>query len=233
MQNPERRILWRLVLACLLGPGVLVPGGSARESDRDVAPASLEDYIHQFESSYRGVRSLRTEFTQTYVSGGRTRVETGRVYFARGGLMRWDYRQPREKTFLSDGKYLLLYIPDENQLTRTPVKASEDMRVPFRLLLSRPNLRRIFSRIEFANEAWEHDPSNRVLRAFPKRGWEEDYREVLIELDPQFDIRRLEIVYPDQSVMDFRFDKLARNVPLAPSLFQFTPPAGTEIINER
>jgi outer membrane lipoprotein carrier protein len=233
MQNPDWRILPRLVLTYLLGASVLPGPGWGGERDKNVNSVSLQEYIHQFEASYRRVRSLRAEFSQTYISGGRTRVEVGTVYFARGGLMRWNYRQPSEKTFLSDGKSLLLYVPDEKQLTRTPVKASEDAHVPFRLLLSRLSLRRIFSRIEFANEAWEHDPSDRVLRAFPKPGFEEDYRQVVIEIDPQFDVRRLDVVYPDQSVMEFRFDKLARNVPLSPSIFKFTPPAGTEIIDER
>jgi outer membrane lipoprotein carrier protein len=198
-----------------------------------VRSASLEEYLRQFESSYREVRSLRAEFTQTYVLGGRTRLESGTVYLARGGKMRWDYQQPKEKIFLSDGKMLLLYIPEEKQLTRSSVKASEDFRVPLRLLLSRFNLRRVFSRVEFADKEWEHDPANQVLRAYPKRGFEEDYREVLMELDPEFNIRRLQVLYPDQGVMEFRFDHLERNVALKPSLFSFAPPAGTEIIDQR
>ena len=236
MRNPEQQDNVRTLLVCLLGAGAAlaaVPQAPGPDLEKGMARATLQDYLHQVESSYRGVRTLSTEFTQTYVSGGRTRVESGKVYFARGGLMRWDYQRPQVKLFLSDGKHLLLYVPDEKQLTRTPLKASEDMRVPFRLLLSRFDLRRVFSRIEFADGAWPHDPADRILRAFPKRGWEEDYREVRMELDPQFDIRRLEIVYPDESVMDFRFDKLARNTPLTPSLFKFTPPPGTEIIDQR
>jgi len=195
--------------------------------------ASLEEYLRQFESSYREVRSLRAEFTQTYVLGGRTRLESGTVYLARGGKMRWDYQQPKEKIFLSDGKILLLYIPEEKQLTRSSVKASEDFRAPLRLLLSRFNLRRVFSRVEFADKEWEHDPANQVLRAYPKRGFEEDYREVLMELDPEFNILRLQVLYPDQGVMEFRFDHLERNVALKPSLFSFAPPTGTEIIDQR
>jgi outer membrane lipoprotein carrier protein len=230
---PKPNLASTLVLAYLVTVSLPCAAGPGSETSKNLSSLSLPEYIHQFESSYRDVRSLRADFRQTYVSGERTRVELGTVYFARGGLMRWDYRQPSEKIFLSDGKSLQLYIPDEKQLTRTPVKASEDVRVPFRLLLSRLNLRRVFSRIEFADHAWEHDPADRVLRAFPKPGFEEDYRQVLIEIGPQFDIRRLDVVYPDQSVMEFRFDKLCRNVPLSPSLFKFTPPAGTEIIDQR
>jgi outer membrane lipoprotein carrier protein len=192
----------------------------------------LEAYLRPFESSYHGVQTIRADFTQTYVSGGRTRVESGVVYFARGGLMRWDYQRPQPKLFLSDGKTLMLYIPEEKQLTRSPLKASDDVRIPFRLLLSRLDLRRLFSRLEFAPDALQHGPADRVLRAYPKKGYEGDYHQVLMVVSPQFDIRRLVVILPDQSSMEFSFDHIGRNVPLSRSLFRFIPPAGTEIIDQ-
>jgi outer membrane lipoprotein carrier protein len=193
---------------------------------------SLDDYVHQFESSYHDVRTIRADFTQTYVSGGRTRIESGIVYFVRGGLMRWDYQRPQAKLFLSNGKALMLYIPEEKQLTRSPLKESDDIRVPFRLLLSRLNLRRVFSKIEFAPDALEHQPADHVLRAYPKKGFEGEYHQVLMVVSPQFDIRRLVVVLPDQSTMEFSFDHIVRNAPVSPSLFQFSPPPGTEVINQ-
>jgi len=189
--------------------------------------------VRRFESSYHAVQTLRADFTQTYASEGRTRIESGIVYFARGGLMRWDYQRPQPKLFLSDGKALMLYIPEEKQLTRSRLKASDDIRVPFLLLLSRLNLRHAFSVIEFAPGALEHQPPDHVLRAYPKKGYEGDYRQVLMVVSPQFDIRRLVVLLPDETTMEFSFDHMGRNVPLSRSLFRFTPPPGTEIIDQR
>jgi outer membrane lipoprotein carrier protein len=188
--------------------------------------------VHQFESSYHAVRTIRANFTQTYISGGRTRIESGIVYFARGGLMRWDYERPQPKLFLSDGKTLLLYIPAEKQLTRSSLKASDDIRIPFRLLLSRLELRWVFSRLEFAPDALAHQPADRVLRAYPKKGFQGDYQQVVMVISPQLDIRRLLVTLPDQSTMEFSFDDIGRNVPLRRALFRFTPPPGTEIIDQ-
>jgi outer membrane lipoprotein carrier protein len=195
-------------------------------------PPSADAYVQQFEASYHDVRSLRADFTQTLTSGGRTRIEAGRVAFERGGLMRWDYQRPAPKLFVSDGKLASLYIPDERQLTRTPLKASEDFRVPFELLLSRLNLRRVFARVELADGAFEHHPANHVLRGFPKKEFAEDYTDVLMELDPNFDVRKLVVNYPDHSRMEFQFDHFDRNPALPQSLFHFTPPAGTEVIDQ-
>jgi outer membrane lipoprotein carrier protein len=196
-------------------------------------PASLEEFVRQFESSYHAVRTIRADFTQTYVTEGRTQVESGVVYFARGGLMRWDYQRPQPKLFFSDGKTLLLYIPEEKQLTRSPLKASDDIRVPFRLLLSRLELRRVFSRLEFAPDALQHQPADRVLRGYPKKPFQEDYQQVLMVISPQFDIRRLIVALPDQSTMEFAFDHIERDVPVSRALFRFTPPPGTEVIDQR
>ena len=196
------------------------------------APTAAEDYVQQFQSSYRQVRSLRADFTQTYTAGGRTRVEAGRVALARGGLMRWDYQRPTVKLFVSDGKQVLFYVPEAHQLTRTPVKSSEDFRVPFELLLTRLDLHRVFAREELADKVLDHPPADHVLRAFPKKEFALDYTDVLIELDPQFDIRRLVINYSDHSRMDFSFDHIERNPPLPRSLFEFTPPPGTQIIDQ-
>ncbi len=216
----------------VLGWSVWPVQAPARPVSVATSAISVEQIVLQLESSYRGVKTLRAQFTQTYTWGARTRVESGTVYFAHGGLMRWEYAKPIEKLFLSDGKKLLLYIPAENQLTRSSVKASEDVRAPVRLLLSRLNLHRMFSRIEFADQALSHPPGNRVLRAFPKRGYEEDYREVLIELTPAFDIRRLAVFFLDNSLMEFLFDRIERNVALTPALFRFTPPANAEVIDQ-
>ena len=196
------------------------------------APDNAKSYVQQFESSYHEVHGLSADFTQTYTMGGRTRVEGGRVTFARGGLMRWDYRQPEEKLFVSDGKEMSLYVPEEHQLTRTVVKASQDFRAPFELLLTRLNLHRVFSRVEMADQDFAHDSADRVLRAFPKKEFADQYDNVLLELDPEFNMRRLVVTYADHSQMDFRFDKIERNPSLSRLFFEFTPPAGTEIIDQ-
>ena len=216
------------------GVATLRPSVCSSQAGRAVGGSTdlLEEYVGQFESSYLAVKTIRADFTQTYVSGGPTRVESGVVYFARGGLMRWDYQRPQPKLFLSDGKTLMLYIPEEKQLTRSPLKSSDDIRIPFRLLLSRLNLRRVFSRIEFAPEALKHQPADCVLRAYPKKGYEGDYHQVLMVVSPQFDIRRLLVILPDQSTMEFSFDHIGRNVPLSRSLFRFIPPPGTEVIDQ-
>jgi len=193
---------------------------------------SLEQYVHAFESSYHAVNTLRANFTQSYTSGGRTRVESGTVSLAKGGRMRWDYREPEAKLFVSDGKELSLYIPAERQVTRSAAKTTEDFRTPLGVLLSRLSLHKVFSKVEFADQALHVEVGNRVLRGYPKQEFEDEYREVLIELSPKMDIRRLVVLYADNSTMEFTFTNIQRNVDLSPSIFVFVLPPGVEVIQQ-
>jgi outer membrane lipoprotein carrier protein len=228
----DRAAMIFAVLLALVPTQIPISAEFARPFPPTSAAELVDEYVHQLESSYRDVKTLRAEFTQSYISGGRTRVESGTVYFARGGRMRWDYRVPENKIFLSDGKKLVLYDPAGKQLTRSPVKSSDDARVPFRLLLSRLSLRRVFGRIEFAHDAVKADLGDEILRALPKREDEAGYHEVFMEMSPAFDIRRLTIHFADQSTMEFTFNHIERNVQLSPAIFRFDPPPGTEVINQ-
>ncbi len=220
---------WRVMVWCFALLGALAGPLWAQTP----APGTAEAYVQQFQASYRQVRSLSADFTQTYTFGSRTRVEAGTVDFARGGLMRWDYQRPTPKLFISNGKQVFFYVPEEHQLTRSSVKSSEDFRVPFELLLTRLDLHRYFARVELADAALAHAPGDHVLRAFPKKEFAGDYTDVLIELDPEFNIRQLVTTDAEHRRMAFTFDHILRNPPLARSLFEFTPPPGTEIIEEK
>jgi len=229
-----RRLLSCACIFLLAGGPWTVPVTLRSESSSNPsAPSGLEPFLRQLESSYNGVRTLRAEFTQTYVWGGRKRVESGTVYLVRGGSMRWEYRRPKEKLFLSDGKQLILYVPEEKQLSRSLVKTSEDLRVPFSLLLSRLNLRKVFARIELVDQGVPSSAGNHVLRGFPKSGHEQDFSEVLFEVTPTWDVRRLVVSFLDHSTMEYVFDQVERNGAVRPSLFRFTPPPGTQVIDQR
>ncbi len=193
----------------------------------------IDQYVRQLESSYKGVQSIKADFTQSYQWGNRTRKENGTVYFASGGRMRWEYQKPEEKLFIADDKNVLMYVPEEKQLTRTTVKASEDVRVPFRLLLSRLDMHKVFEHIEFADGAMSAAPGDRVLRAIPKHGDDSGIHQVLLDISPDFDIRRLVVTYTDRSQMTFDFQDVKRNVAVSAGLFRFTPPPGTQIIDQK
>ncbi|MGH9469717.1 MAG: outer membrane lipoprotein carrier protein LolA, partial [Terriglobia bacterium] len=176
-------------------------------------PDSIPNYVHKFEAAYRHVETLQADFTQTSFAWGRTRKESGTVFLARGGRMRWVYGDPEPKIFLADGKHLYLYVPAEKHLTISPMHNIEDARVPLGILVSHLQLSRAFSRVEFADQSLKAAPGDRVIRGYPRSRYKNDYRSVLIELTPNFNVRRLVVFYPDNSTMQFAFSHIERNKP--------------------
>jgi len=227
------RILLSIVLVALVASVSRArPADRAPTTGESSIGVPVNQIVDGVDARYRGLRTLRADFTQTYTWGGQPRVESGTVSFARGGLMRWTYTDPKDKLVVSDGKTVWLYIPEQKQVTRSAMKSGDDPRVPFPFFLERFDLHKVFSKIAFDDQALQAEPGDRVLRCAPRRALREEYSEVLMEVTPHFDIRRLVVFYPDHSVMEFTFDHLERNLAFSPGLFHFTPPVGSEVIDE-
>jgi outer membrane lipoprotein carrier protein len=100
----------------------LVTAASLAATLLAAAPASpragAEDVARRVEERQRTVQDLQARFVQTYRSGvlGREIVESGTVSIKRPGRMRWDYRKPESKTFVSDGKVFYFYVPADKQV---------------------------------------------------------------------------------------------------------------------
>ena len=145
-------------------------------------------------------------------------------------MMRWEYKSPNQKLFVSDGKEIFFYLPDEQQVQRTPVKESRDQRVPFLFLLGKGNLNKDFSRIEWSKDDRPFFEGNQVLYAYPKKDIDE-FAKILMEFDPHsLQLQRIAIFEVDGSKSEFVFTNIKENLGLTAQLFNFKIPAGVEVV---
>src|SRR5215470_769464 len=93
---------------------------------------------------YNNLRSLKAEFDEHYRGAGVTRDESGTVWLARPGKMRWEYRAPRQKLFVSDGKIAYFYVTGESEAQKGQVERLDDFRSPLRYLLGKSRLQKEF-----------------------------------------------------------------------------------------
>jgi outer membrane lipoprotein carrier protein len=212
-------------------------------------PSSEAGQVAQaLESHYQAARTLQGDFLERYSEGGRQeRLESGRVFFARPGRMRWEYRSPETKLFVSDGRVLWFYIPADHSATRQLVKQSDDWRTPLALLTGQVKMARLCGRIDLAKGAPLSDGSV-ILQCWPKgekapavRGGQQDpsnpfdaggdFTEVLLEVNPASgELNDVRVEQAGGVELDIRFGAWRMNPPLAPSLFEFEPPAGAAIV---
>lgn len=194
------------------------------------AQTSVPKVAEEVDAHYNHLRTLQANFTEIYQGAGVSREESGTLWLKRPGKMRWDYQKPREKLFISDGKTAWFYVPGEQQARRTPMKKLEDLRSPLAYLLGKTKLRKEFEALSLAPDAPPWHQGDVVLRGVPK--FMEGVNQVLLEIAPGGKIARLVVDGADGSTTEYRFEDQKENLEIADRQFQFTPPAGVQVIEE-
>jgi outer membrane lipoprotein carrier protein len=178
---------------------------------------------------YNHLRSLQAEFTEIYRGAGMERTESGTLWLKKPGKMRWEYRSPREKLFLSDGKDAWFYVPGERQVRRTAVKKLDDLRSPLAFLLGKTKLEKELQGLSLAPDVAPLAAVDMVLRGVPK-SLADRVSQVLLEITPEHWISKILIEEVDGSVTEYRFTNQRENVAVSDQQFQFTVPDGVEVI---
>src|SRR4029450_788078 len=90
-------------------------GGAVTAS---VQSASAGDIAAQVQQKYDAVRDFTADFTHEAESGvlRKKLVERGSVMVKKPGKMRWAYKAPEEKLFVSDGARMYMHTPADNQV---------------------------------------------------------------------------------------------------------------------
>jgi outer membrane lipoprotein carrier protein len=214
----------RFAAAVLLVALALTAAGAA--DVHTIAQAVDEHYNH--------LRTLEAEFTETYRGSGMERTESGTLWLAKGGLkkpgkMRWEYRSPREKLFVSDGRDAWFYVPDDRQARKTEARKLDDLRSPLAFLLGKSRLEKELRGLSLAPDVTPLVAGDVVLRGVPE-AMADRVSEILVEVTPEHQIVRIVIDEVDGSATEYRFSEQKENVAIAEGKFAFRPPAGTETV---
>jgi outer membrane lipoprotein carrier protein len=179
---------------------------------------------------YNHLRSLEADFTEIYRGAGMERTESGTLWLKKPGKMRWEYRSPRDKLFLSDGRDAWFYVPGERHVRRTAVKKLDDLRSPLAFLLGKTKLEKELQGLGLAPDVAPLATGDVVLRGVPK-SLAERVSQVLLEIAPEHWISRILIEEVDGSVTEYRFTSQREDVAVPDQKFQFSVPDGVEVID--
>jgi outer membrane lipoprotein carrier protein len=195
-------------------------------------PVQGED-IHQLaravDEHYNHLRSLQSDFTEIYRGDGPERVESGTLWLKKPRKMRWEYRSPKEKLFISDGRIVWLYLPEERQLRKTEFRKLDDLRSPLAFLLGKTKLENELQGLSKVVDQVPLTAGNTLLRGIPQAMGGQT-NEVQLEITPADQIVRIVLLEADGATTEFRFTGWKENVDLSDSSFQFTPPPGVETV---
>ena len=217
----------RATLAAYLTATLLLAASFAGEADVTVLASAVDKH-------YNHLRSLRAEFSEVYRGSGIERTESGTLWLKKSGMkkpgkMRWEYRSPREKLFVSDGKDAWFYVPADRQARKAPAAKLDDIRSPLAFLLGKTKLEKELHGLSLAPDVTGLNPEDVVLRGVPQ-ALADRVSEILLEVAPDYRIVRIVITEVDGSLTEYRLTQQQEDVPIADNQFQFNPPAGTETV---
>src|SRR5215831_3627102 len=174
----------------------LVACGSARAADVKALAAAVDAH-------YNHLRSLEAEFTELYRGSGMERSESGTLWLKKPGKMRWEYRSPKEKLFVSNGKDAWFYVPDDRQVRKESAKKLEDVRSPLAFLLGKTKLEKELQGLSLASDIEPSEAGNVVLRGVPT-ALADRINEILLEIAPDNRIVRLVMQGVDGASTEYR-----------------------------
>jgi outer membrane lipoprotein carrier protein len=200
-------------------------------------PGQAEDIrplARAVDDHYNHLRSLQSDFTEIYRGDGPERVESGTLWLKKPRKMRWEYRSPKEKLFISDGRVVWFYLPAERQLRKTTLRKLDDWRSPLAFLLGKTKLENELQGLSKAVDQSPLGAGNTVLRGVPRAVLQQSMagrvNEVQLEITPSDQIVRIVLVEADGAATEFRFAGWKENAEASDSRFQFTPPRGVETV---
>jgi outer membrane lipoprotein carrier protein len=177
---------------------------------------------------YNRLHTLQADFTEIYRGDGAERVESGTLWLKKPRKMRWEYRSPKEKLFVSDGEAVWFYLPAERQVRKTTLRKLNDVRSPLAFLLGKTKLENELQGLSRVVDQPPMGAGNTVLRGIPKAMV--GLSEVQLEITASNQIVRIVLIEPDGASTEFRFGDWKENQQMSGELFSFNAPTGVEVV---
>jgi outer membrane lipoprotein carrier protein len=207
---------WIFLWLCLL----LIDAGVA---------ADVDEVVAGLQKRYASVTTLSAQFEQTYRGPGIVQVESGTLWLKKPGLMRWEYRVPETKLFISNGRDTYLYTPEDRQVMVQSLGASEKLSTPLEFLLGEGNIAKSFT-ASWEVESYSKLEQTYLLRLAPRVA-EQGYAYLVLEVDQKdYDLRRMVIREASGNTSEFLLANVMLNPKVDSRQFEFTIPKGVEVI---
>jgi outer membrane lipoprotein carrier protein len=207
--------MFRKIFACLLMLAAM-------------APVQAEDTpVQRLRNFLARSHTLQAEFAQVLVDekGNPDKRSSGVFYLARPGKFRWDYKKPYSQEIVSNGGKVWFYDVDLEQVTAK--RLNEAIGSTPALLLSGE----VALETNFIIEKQSVDEGLYWIKLLPKSE-DSGFKYVLLGLDGDM-LAGMELSDNFGQLTRIYFSKVKTGVKLDPSLFEFKPPAGVDVFEEK
>lgn len=213
-------------------PAKKKPDAPAIQPAPSAAPRlELKAVVERMQKRYDEAKDFRAGFTQRYVhqAFGKTRVSSGQIQFKKPGKMRWDYEKPERQMFLSNGRDLWLYQPEDAQAFKQDLKTSQ-LPAALAFLMGKGRLVDEFE-IAPAPDVKYGKPDDYRLSLKPKEP-QSSYKSIHFVVDArEFLVVQTVLVDAQGNVNDITFHDVKVNTKIPDATFNWSPPPKTRVID--
>ena len=187
-----------------------------------------ERLVADLQTEYERIGDISSLFEQTTtVPGDPTGVNaTGKVFFKRPHLMRWEYEKPERQVIVTSGDKVYLYEIDARQITVVPRDQFLSTRISRAFFFGKGDIRR-----DFKIKGCRKENALYVLTLFPKRQIPQ-LKLLRLYIDPDTKIIKKTILEDQtggKTIISFIDMKVNKGLP--EKLFEFSIPKGVDVYN--
>ncbi|WP_410498737.1 outer membrane lipoprotein chaperone LolA [Chitinibacter sp. S2-10] len=189
------------------------------------SPAAHADSIADLQKYLKETKTLSASFNQTVKKkSGKPEQSSGQFQLLRPGKFKWIYVHPYNQDIISNGQQIWLYDHDLAQVT---IKAANNAleSSPAAILSGENNLNQRFE--------LQSLPEKNGIKwvALTPKSKDTSFSQIRIGLiNGALDRMELDDHFNQTTIINL--SKIQRNQAIAPQTFNFTPPAGVDIIRE-
>jgi len=208
----HRTVILGCSMVCLLLPG-MANAGSGKQA--------LKNFFHE-------VKTLKADFVQTVQSEDfrKSEISSGKLLMSRPGHFRWDYDKPYLQQIIADGKKLWIFDIDLDQVIVKSMKKALG-NTPAVLLSGSADLSDQFNISDY-----QTDTKSDQLDWVELKPKDEEAGFQLLRLGFAPDLQQMVLLDAFGQETRIQFSQLQRNPNIDPTLFQFVPPAGVDVLSE-
>jgi outer membrane lipoprotein carrier protein len=192
---------------------------------------TTREVVGRVQKEYEKILSLTADFTQESNNKmtGQTQTARGTVYFEKPGRMRWDYASEPKNQWVSDGKTLWFYQPEENQVIVQKVTDLQKERSFLAFLVGEGNLTRDFNVLRVDQRVEEDPKGYRIELTLKQPHAIMDRLFLVIDREKSY-VRQADVYDAYGNLTRTLLDNIRVNQKIPDKCFTFVIPPGTEVV---
>lgn len=190
---------------------------------------NLKTVLQNLQKNYNKTTSFSADFTQTFRQAVLNKSDTsfGSVKYKKPGLMRWDYKKPKEKSFIIDGKSLWIYQPLDKLAMVDRCFKADGLSTSISFLWGLGNLSKEFNTSWFSDTIGDEKDFHVLLTPKKPNGI---YQKLILVIDPvNYQVKQSIVIDTQGNINQLIFSNIQLNTIKSNDLFSFKPPTQVQI----